>query len=48
MRIVFHGANAASFSNDFGRLVGGTADIRSVRGEGTEVALIMPTTPEPA
>jgi phosphoglycerate dehydrogenase-like enzyme len=28
MRIVFHGANAASFSNDFGRLVGETADIR--------------------
>ncbi len=28
MRIVFHGANAASFSGDFGRLVGETADIR--------------------
>ena len=27
---------------------GGTADIRSVRGEGTEVALVMPTTQEPA
>lgn len=27
-RIVFHGANAASFSEDFGRLVGGEADIR--------------------
>jgi phosphoglycerate dehydrogenase-like enzyme len=28
MRIVFHGENAASFSNDFGSLVGKTADIR--------------------
>ena len=28
MRIVFHGANAASFSGDFRRLVGETADIR--------------------
>src|SRR5437867_3971273 len=28
MRIVFHGENAASFSKDFGRLVGETADIR--------------------
>src|SRR3981189_2558027 len=28
MRIVFHGANATSFSDDFGRLVGATADIR--------------------
>jgi phosphoglycerate dehydrogenase-like enzyme len=28
MRIVFHGANAASFSGDFGRLVGESADIR--------------------
>jgi phosphoglycerate dehydrogenase-like enzyme len=28
MRIVFHGENAASFSNDFGRLVDETADIR--------------------
>src|SRR5216110_3031709 len=28
MRIVFHGENAASFSHDFGRRVGETADIR--------------------
>ena len=28
MHIVFHGENAASFSKDFGRLVGETADIR--------------------
>ena len=28
MRIVFHGANAASFSGDFGRLVGEAAEIR--------------------
>jgi phosphoglycerate dehydrogenase-like enzyme len=28
MRIVFHGANAASFSGDFDRLVGESADIR--------------------
>jgi phosphoglycerate dehydrogenase-like enzyme len=27
MRIVFHGENAASFSEDFARLVGGTADV---------------------
>ncbi|WID98945.1 2-hydroxyacid dehydrogenase [Bosea vestrisii] len=28
MRIIFHGENAASFSQDFGELVGGEADIR--------------------
>ena len=38
MRIVFHGENAASFSNEFDRLIGATADIRILPDQLTSAA----------